>query len=258
MSPVSAMSGWHWAIKGWRLFVRQPAQLTTLFASNMFLLLLLGMIPILGHVLPLILTPTCTMALMSACALIERGEPVAPNVWLAAFRGPAFPSLFRLGLLYLLAGCIALWASRWADGGLLWQLVSGQMTIDPNAKTLPDVSRGMLAALLAWLPAALILWYCAPLIMWRNMRLSKAVFYSSVTVWRLGPAFVMYALAWIMFGVMLPLVVNLLVAAMLPNPGLRLLIALSISLIVSVALYCSFYPSYTEVFGQPDLPAPGL
>ncbi len=259
MGPGTFMNGWNWIIRGWRLFLRQPAQLTTLFALNMFMLLLLSMVPLLGQVLPLILTPACTMTLMSACATIERNEPLQPHIWLATFRSPAFPTLFRLGLLYLVAGMLAYGIVKMVDHGFLVEFFSqSRPSAEPNTADQAKLMATALLTTMTFLPATLIFWYCAPLIMWRSMPLGKALFYSAITVWRNKLAFVGFALAWLTFTLVLPTLVLLFTAMVLRNSGLLMILVMAMMMVMSVVLYCSFYPSYTDAFEQPDLPAPGL
>ncbi|MFY0104362.1 hypothetical protein ABTP95_21415, partial [Acinetobacter baumannii] len=82
----------------------------------MFLMLALGIIPVLGQMLPLILIPLFSMSFMQACAQIERGERVFPNLLLIGFRSPARNTLLKLGLLYLLVATLVVAASALADG----------------------------------------------------------------------------------------------------------------------------------------------
>src|SRR5712692_7922698 len=103
MEKLPAQTGWLWVKEGLTLFRKQPAELSTLFMGYMFMMFGIGIIPVLGQLLPLILVPVFSMAFMQACVQIEQGQRVYPTLLLTGFRSPAFPSLLKLGVLYLLA-----------------------------------------------------------------------------------------------------------------------------------------------------------
>src|SRR5438876_9355872 len=103
MEKLPANTGWTWVKEGFALFRKQPAELSTLFISYIFLMLALGIIPVVGQILPLVLVPVFSMAFMQACVQIEQGKRIYPSLLLTGFRSPAFPNLLKLGGLYLLA-----------------------------------------------------------------------------------------------------------------------------------------------------------
>ena len=83
------------------------------------------------------------------------------------------------------------------------------------------------------------------------MPLLKAIFYSffaSVRSWRV---FVVYGLSWFVVGGLLPMFFSALIAAITGNPNFIILIMMPFSMVLNIILYCSFYPSYVSVFGQP-------
>lgn len=250
MQKPPANMGWLWVKQGFALFRKQPMEMSTLFMGYMFLMIAIGIIPLLGQVLPLILIPIFSMAFMQACVQIEKNERVYPNLLLAGFRSPAFRSLLLLGVLYLLAALLAVAASALVDGGVFWSVMSGQAKLDPQAIRDSNMSQAMLVAMVVYIPAAMAFWYAAPLVMWHNMGVGKAVFYSFFAVRNAGRAFIVYALAWMLVGVLLPAIVSSLIALLLGSPRLTVLILLPASLILTVVLYCSFYATYTTVFGQ--------
>src|SRR4030088_445205 len=130
MEKLPANTGWLWIKEGFALFRKQPAELSTLFLSYMFLMLAVGIIPLLGQVLPLMLVPVFSMAFMQACVNIEQGKRVYPNLLLTGFRSPAFGKLLKLGVLYVAAGAIAVAASSLIDGGVFWRAMTGQIVLD--------------------------------------------------------------------------------------------------------------------------------
>jgi hypothetical protein len=258
MEKLPASVGWLWLKQGFALFRKQPAEMSTLFLTYMFLMFAIGVIPLLGQVLPIVLVPVFSMAFMQACASIEQGKKVYPNLLLTGFRSPAFRRLLQLGVLYLVAAVGAIAASTLVDGGVFWNVMSGRAAMDPATIRESNMSMGMLFAAVVYTPAAMAFWYAAPLIAWQNMGVGKAIFYSFYTVKRAGKAFLVYGLAWIVIGVLLPVMVSSIIALLFGKATVVMLVLLPLSIVMTVVMYCSFYPTYTYVFGKPQEPAARL
>ena len=258
MENIPANAGWLWVKEGFALFRKQPAEISTLFLAYMFMMLIIGIVPLLGQILPLVLVPVFSMAFMEACTRIEQGKKVYPNLLLTGFRSPAFRSLLKLGVLYLLAAVIAIAASTIVDGGVFWQVMSGSKEVDAEAIGQSNMSTAMMFAALVYLPAAMAFWYAAPLIMWQKMGVGKAVFYSFFAVKRAGKAFMTYGLAWLLIGVVIPAIVSSLLAMLFGKAFIVMVVLLPLSLMLTVVMYCSFYPTYTHLFGRPGQETPTL
>ncbi len=257
MNAPNAMTGWSWIKQGFQLFRKQPAEMLTLFFAYMFFNMGLGLIPWAGEFLPLLLYPVFGLSFMNACRQIEQGKRITPRLLIDEFRTPAFPDLLKLGGLYVVAVGGALAASILIDDGVLWGVIFSQKPIDP--KNLPEssLSLSMLFSGVAYLPAMMAFWYAGALISWNKMSLSKALFYSFFAVWRAGKAFLIYALAWVMLAMLASLAISLF-AAIAGSVTALMIILMPVSIIFTVIMYCSFYPTYTEIFGQPETEAQGV
>jgi len=250
MEKLPAKTGWLWVKQGVALFRKQPAEMSTLFLSYMFLMLALNIIPILGQLLPLILVPVFGIAFLQAAQNIEQDKRVYPNLLLTGFRSPALRNLLLLGMLYLLAAVVAVAVSRLADGGIFWNAMLGT-GLDTKDIENSNISLAMIVAALVYIPAAMAFWFAAPLIVWQQMSLGKALFYSFFAVRRAGRAFIVYGLVWLLIGVLLPAAVSTIIALLIDNITIMMFILLPLSIILTVIMYCSFYPTYTAVFGKP-------
>ncbi len=255
MEKLPAKSGWLWVKEGFALFRKQPAEMSTLFMAYMFLMLVVGLVPLLGQVLPLFLVPIFSIGFLQACANIERGQRVFPNLLLTGFRSPARNRLLQLGVLYLLAAILAVAVSSIIDGGVFWQAMSGQRGLEAETVRDSNMVLAMLFAATVYTPAAMAFWYAAPLIAWQEMGVAKAIFYSFFAVRRQGRAFLVYGLAWVALGVFLPVLASLVTALLFEKAIITVMVLLPLSIVLTVVMYCSFYPTYTHVFGKPD-PAP--
>lgn len=252
MEKLPAKSGWLWVKEGFALFRKQPAEMSTLFMAYMFLMLVVGLVPLLGQVLPLFLVPIFSIGFLQACANIERGQRVFPNLLLTGFRSPARNRLLQLGVLYLLAAILAVAVSSIIDGGVFWQAMSGQRGLEAETVRDSNMVLAMLFAATVYTPAAMAFWYAAPLIAWQEMGVAKAIFYSFFAVRRQGRAFLVYGLAWVALGVFLPVLASLVTALLFEKAIITVMVLLPLSIVLTVVMYCSFYPTYTHVFGKPD------
>lgn len=252
MEKLPARTGWLWVKEGFALFRKQPFEMSTLFLSYMFLMLAIGIVPLLGQVLPMVLVPVFSMAFMQAGVNIEQGKKVYPNLLLTGFQTPALRKLLILGVLYLAAAVVAIASSMLIDGGVLWDLMSGRKELDEQTVRQSNLTLAMIFSAAVYTPAAMAFWYAAPLIMWQDMGVGKALFYSFFAVQRAGKAFLTYGLAWILIGVLLPAIASSIVALLVARAAAVMIVLLPLSLMLTVVMYCSFYPTYTHIFGRPE------
>jgi hypothetical protein len=253
MQKMPAADGWQWIKQGFAIFRKKPAELSTLFLSYMFLMLALGIIPIIGQLLPLILIPVFAIAFLQACVNIENEKRVYPSLLLFGLRSPQVKSLLQLGVLYLVAALTAIGLSAIVDGGVLWQALVTHGDLAPAELQQSNMSLAMIFAALVYIPAAMAFWFAAPLIVWQSMPLPKALFYSFFAVVGAGRAFLLYALGWLALGVVLPALISTLIALLVGSVSVTVFILLPLSIVLTVVMYCSFYPTYVQIFGKPAL-----
>ncbi len=247
MEKLPAKTGWLWVKQGFGLFRKQPGGLSTLFLGYMFSMVAMSVMPLLGQLVPVILVPVFSMAFMQACRYIEQKKRVFPNLLLTGFRKPAFPPLFALGLLYLLVALLSLGASALVDGGVFWQLVTGQIDAKSPLARESNMGGAILMAIAVYIPAAMAFCFAAPLIYWQKMRLGKAIFFSFFSVLHSAKAFLVFASVWFAISVIGSQVVILIFG----RSEMAMMIMLPLSVILTVVMHCSFYASYRQLFGTP-------
>ena len=252
MQKIEASTGIDWIRQGFLLFRKQPGELSMLFLVYMLLMFTLSLIPLAGQLLPLLLVPAFSMAFMEACVDIEAGRKVFPSLLLTAFQSPALGTLLRLGVLYLVAAVAAVALSSVVDGGSFWKLMSGQIKPEDEDVLVNTLPLAMLFSALLYLPFAMGFWHAAPLVMWQRMGLFKAIFYSFFAVKRCGKAFLAYALGWIMIGIAVPAILSAILSLLLGKNIIALMLLTPLSVVLTLVMYCSFYPTYTAVFERPD------
>ena len=252
MDKISARSGWLWIRQGFDLFRKQPGGLATLFLGYMLAMLGVGMLPLLGQILPVMLVPAFSMAFLLACLHIEQGQRVMPNLLLSGFRQPVVRQLGALGALYLLTALLAIGASALVDGGVFWQLITGKIDAKSAAVRNSNIGSAILLTVALYIPAAMGFCFAAPLIYWRKMSVGKAIFFSFFAVLRTLKAFLMFAGGWFC----LSLISSQLVMLVFGRSELAMTIMLPLSMMLTIVMHCSFYASYRQIFGAPETDAP--
>ena len=155
------------------------------------------------------------------------------------------PSIFTITL--------AIGASSLIDGGTFWKLLSGQIKPDDEKQIATDeLPLAMLFSALVYLPFAMGFWHAAPLATWQRMGLFKAIFYSFFAVHRCGRAFLAYSLGWVMIGIAAPAIISALLSLLLGKTLVTIMLLMPLSVILTIVMYCSFYPTYTAVFERPE------
>ena len=134
---------------------------------------------------------------------------------------------------------------------MFWQAITGQITLDAETVRDSNMTMAMLFSAAVYVPAAMAFWFAAPLIAWQGMGVGKAIFYSFFAVRRAGKAFLIYGLAWVTIGMILPVIVSSILGMILNSATASVFILLPMSLVLTVIMYCSFYPTYTHLFGNP-------
>lgn len=117
-----------------------------------------------------------------------------------------------------------------------------------------NMTGAMLFALLIYLPAMMAFWFAGPLIAWKQMPLFKAIFYSFFASLRSAKVFFVYGLTWFAVGGLLPTAISVVIAAVTGNSNLIFMLMMPFSMILTIILYCSFYPTYSAIFGQASSP----
>src|SRR5471032_1765511 len=177
MEKLPASVGWQWVKQGFALFRKQPGALMTLLFCCMFMAITCLLVPLLGSIAPMLMAPMFSVALLQACAQIDRGERALPNLLFIGFRKPARASLLGLGVLNLLLMLLAVAVLSWMDDGMLFRMASGDIPMD--VKALVENSSGAMFVSFGicnfgWMLSC----FAAPLIFWQKMKLGKALFFS--------------------------------------------------------------------------------
>lgn len=254
MERLPARAGWQWVKEGFRLLRKQPAEMAMLMFTYMLALLVIGMIPLVGQIAPLVLVPVFAMTFMEAGARLDSGERISPMLLSYGFKLPVFKTLLRLGSLYILVALAAAGVAMLIDDGTYMTLMTKSDEVSVEELRASNAVLTMMCAGLTYALGTLLLWYAAPLVAWHNMGVGKAVFYSFYAVRYNFGAFVLYGLGW--FGLALvPSLLGSLLVAVTGMGFVARVLSMTVLLMLVVAMYCSFYPTYSTVFGRRPAPS---
>lgn len=247
MNNMPAITGWTWLKEGTALFRKQPAALTTLLFANILINLLIGVVPLLGPLLAMVLIPSFSLAFMKACLMIENGERVTPAVVMTGFKKPVLAELSKIGLVYLgLSVVLTVLARMVVDFELIQQVLQ---PADPkNVPPVPSWEFVKMFALSALNASVLIaLSFAPPLVYWQKMAPGKAIFYSFFAVVKSARVFLVLLTSWL--GIML---LGLFVIVIIMGTSMfgRVLMMWLVFLFV-LLLQCAMYAGYRQIFGKP-------
>lgn len=264
---LRAGHGWRWVRDGFRLLGRQPVGLLAITFLNLMALSLSVILPIVGTIAPLLLTPALMVGLMHAVRSAEAGRIPSPALLIAGFRdagGTAWKPLLLLGLFNAVATLAALALAAMADGGTLMRLATGQAP-DTTADMTGAVDESALfqAAIvfvLAYTPVQMAMWYAPLFAAWHGVAPAKALFFSFFAVWRNKWTFLVFGASWFAVAFAASLGVRLLDALLGDSPVLLSMLLSPLSLVLITVVYCSFWVSYRDAVVDAKLdplPRPG-
>ncbi len=250
MNRLSARYGIQWVRHGFALFRARPFFLTNLLFLYMLVVIFSSMIPFIGQFIPIFTASIFSFLFMTATVKLERNEPLTITGLFKVLNRESFFRLMALGSCYALFGMIAAGISTFIDKGQLFALLIAK---DESVFAQADWNRiGLSAGLIlaVYIPFFMGTWFAGPLIGWRQMTLGKAIFYSFFSVAQAWRAFLAYVISWVLIGVGFPMFVGMIVGP-LAGGFLGSLILYVLSVGLTTIMYCSFYPTYREIFGIP-------
>jgi uncharacterized membrane protein len=242
---LSARAGVEWFACGWGLFRLAPLNWLLLGVSLAAVNVLLALVPVLGPVLLLVVTP----ALYGGIAFAAReqtagGRPRVEHL-LAAVREPRSRApMIRLGVhllaVYLLALLIGSFVLGAVAGMLDIELIEGEMQAAPRAEDLTKDALVLVMAMLAIVDVvvAALFFFAIPLVMFHSLAPGAAIQAGiRAAIMNIGPMFV-----FLLINVGLGALV-LAGALTLPPLALALVVVVSVSL---AAWYCAFQSVYGD------------
>lgn len=129
--PIS--HGWHWIAEGWHIFTAAPLMWIVTIILFIIISAVTAVIPIVGQIAGIVLTPVLTAGLMIGASEVSAGRPLSIGHLFAGFQ-QRVGSLVGLGLLSTLFAIVAVVIVFFAFGSAAMQMMM-KAQIDPLALT---------------------------------------------------------------------------------------------------------------------------
>ncbi|MDX1668158.1 MAG: BPSS1780 family membrane protein, partial [Limnobacter sp.] len=99
----------------------------------------------------------------------------------------------------------------------------------------------------ASVPVIMAFWFAPALVIWHNMPPAKALFASSVAVWRNKTTFVIYGMGWLIMVIGAASILSFFLGALGLGPALQGAFHILTAALVMAFSLCTVYPSYRSI-----------
>lgn len=246
---VGAARGARWLGEGWRLFRAAPLGWIALVFMYMLITNILALLPFVGVVAALMMTPAFSVGFMASARAVSRGARPEIGMLFDGFRHDLRAQI-ALGVVYVACGLLVFAATTLADEhGMLRSILAGQRPSEDSQ--VGELVQPLAVLVLLYLPVMMMFWFSPALAAWHSTGAAKALFFSffaCVMNWR---AFAAYGavVAVALFGLLF-LVMSLAAYVSGGLPAIALVFPLL--LVMLPTLFASFYVSYRDVFGAAE------
>ena len=257
---LPAAAGWRWWRNGFAIFLRKPLLFWLLVICYWVTVIFLNLVPIIGAVAASMVIPGLTVGLMQAARDLEQGKPVGLQTLFGGIKqNPRV--LLALGALYLCCTLAILSLSALLDGGDLLRLILSTKPADREALESGSFFLPSVFVMTLMTPVLMAWWFAPVLAAWHGQSVGKSLFFSFIACWINWRAFMVFGagmilVAGIFLGVGIPsLLASLVSPGQMTLANMFVLILLIVVPILSFfsTVYASFYASYRDIFGKPDI-----
>jgi len=255
---VPPREGLVWVRRGFQIFFRQPLGYASLFAACALVFFILLRVPFVGEPILLIVAPFGSLLFMIASRLGAAGERPLPGAFveLASTDRPRVIRMLKLGLAYLVAAMIAIGFIAAVEGDAMGAFVeaAGNPQASPEATAAqladPRLQAGFLVRLGLGAVLSIPFWHAPGLVYWGAQNWAKALFFSTLAIWRNKGAFTIYGIAWASLGACFAMLLGVVVRVV--GPMSATYIATPLILLFTTVLYVSLWFTFSGCFAEED------
>ena len=250
LNTVAPKEGYTWIKQGIWLFKQNPLGFLMLVFMYVFAAQLAVIVPVIGVLAVLLLTPTLSVGFLTACRQAIQKERIRPSVYLIALQSGQFVRnrILQLGLIY--AALILLMSfilSLLIDFETLLPLMTTDKPITPEA--LRQVYLVLVFGAILYIPIAMLMWFSPILIAWADMPVPQALFSSWLACWTNKAAFFFYLAIWSVILIAIPLTIGMIFDALHFSQAASFVVA-PISVAGLTIMHCSFYATWKACFAE--------
>ena len=250
LNYVAPKDGYTWIRQGIWLFKQNPIGFLMLVFMYVFAAQLAVIIPVIGVLAVLLITPTLSVGFMTACRQAIQKERIRPTVYFVALQSGTLirNRILQLGLVYtVMILLLSFILSLLVDFELLLPLMTSDKPITPEA--LRQVYLVLFFGAMLYVPVATLMWFSPILIAWSDMSVPQALFSSCLACWANKAAFFLYLSIWSAILIAIPLTVGMIFDAMNLGQAASFIIA-PISMAGLTVMHCSFYATWKACFTE--------
>ena len=200
---LPAGEGWTWIVQGWRLFARSPLMWILSLLIVIVAMIVIGLVPILGHIVVNVLQAVIAGGYAVACRSLEQGGDFELEQLFAGFR-TRFTSLLIVGLV-LLAGTIVILLvfAAFVGFSILPVLFSGDQVAISSAvmNSIMSILLGGLVAAALFVPLTAAYWFAPALVILSGMGPLEAMKESFIGCMRNFVPFLVYGIVMFVFAI---------------------------------------------------------
>ena len=261
LNIVPARNGLQWVRSGMRLFARQPLALAVLFLFMQLVSSVLAVVPIVGVVVALVLTPVLLAGMVAGAHEAAQGRPARAGLLFAGLRQgkPRTVAMLLLGVFFAVACVLVMGAASLFDDGAAPGAEAADAKITQETLMRDGVPGWLWLTLALTVPLLLVFSNAAALVYWYGVTPAKSLFFSLVAGLRNAGAFVVFLLGWCMVfiaaGVAVGVVATVLALVLGGDSQASALLTVGLvagaMLVIASMFFASIYPAYIACFGPP-------
>ena len=261
LNIVPARNGLQWVRSGMRLFARQPLALAVLFLFMQLVSSVLAVVPIVGVVVALVLTPVLLAGMVAGAHEAAQGRPARAGLLFAGLRQgkPRTVAMLLLGVFFAVACVLVMGAASLFDDGAAPGADAADAKITQETLMRDGVPGWLWATLALTVPLLLVFSNAAALVYWYGVTPAKSLFFSLVAGLRNAGAFAVFLLGWcvvfVATGMAVGVVATLLALALGGGSSASALLTVGLvagaMLVIASMFFASIYPAYIACFGPP-------
>ncbi len=243
-----------WVRRAFQIFFRQPLGFASLFAACALVFFILLRLPFIGEPILLIVAPAGSLLFMIAARLGVAGQRPVPGAFieLASSDRQRVIRMLKLGLAYLVAALLAVGLIAAVEGDAMTAFMDAAANpqASPQASAIqlsdPRLQAGFLLRLGLGALLSIPFWHAPALVYWGGQSWAKALFFSTVAIWRNKGAFAIYGLVWALLGACFVMLLGVVVS--LIGPLSATYIATPLVLFFTTVLYVSLWFTFAGCF----------
>ena len=250
-----------WVRRAFQVFFRQPLGFASLFVVCAIVFFVLLRVPLVGESILLVVTPLGSLLFMIAARLGAAGARPVPGAFveLAGSGRARLVGMLKLGLAYLLVALVAIGLIAAVGGDALGAFMDATSNPQASPEAIatqladPRVQGGLVLFFGLGAVLSISFWHAPGLVYWGAQGWAKALFFSTLAIWRNKGAFTVYGLVWLGLGFVFSMLLGVVIG--IAGPVSASFVAAPLILFFVTVLYVSLWFTFNGCFAD-DVAAP--